>query len=211
VITLTPAQWSRLYKEVSLFAGRRTYTKVPKRQWNARDRAQEAVQRACERFLTQKPAWVNSFDDARLYLFAAIRSELDHVKMRAETRKEAEALAATEEIALTGGAPDEKGGALERTSPSAEVMQLEKAIATRDQQKAARIIELTKEELGDDRIALGTITCMADEKMTPAEQAQILECDVEEVYLARTRRVRAVTRALARYAAESKPEDEEQA
>lgn len=200
MITLTKPQWSRLYKEVSLFAGRKTYTKVPKRQWNARDRAQEAVQRACERFLTQKPAWVTSYDAARLYLFAAIRSELDHVKMRAETRKEAEAMAATEDAALWGD-----------TAPSPEVMQLQKAIATRDQQKAARIIELTKEELGDDRIALGTITCMADEKMTPAEQAQILECDVEEVYLARTRRVRAVTRALARFDAESKPEDEEQA
>jgi hypothetical protein len=200
VIDLSKPQWSRLYKEVSLFAQRRTYTKVPKRQWNARDRAQEAVQRACERMITQKPAWVSSYDDARLYLFAAVRSELDHVKMRAETRKEAEAMAATEDAALWGDA-----------APSPEVVQLQKAIALRDQSKAARILELTKEELGDDRIALGTITCMADEKMSPAEQARILECDVEEVYLARTRRVRAVTRALARYAQESKPEDEEQA
>ena len=211
MISLTKPQWNRLYKEVSLHAQRRTYTKVPKRQWNARDRAQEAVQRACERMLSQKPAWVDTYDAARLYLYAAVRSELDHVKMRAETRKEAEVMAATEDIALAGGAPQGKRGSLERTTPSAEVMQLEKAIATRDQRKAARILELTQEELGDDRIALGTITCMADEKMAPAEQAQFLECDVEEVYLARTRRVRAVTRALARYAAESKPEDEEQA
>ena len=202
MIDLSKAQWTRLYKEVSLFAQRRTYTKVPKRQWNARDRAQEAVQRACERMLTQKPAWVNTYDAARLYLFAATRSELSNVKMRGETRKEAEAMAATEDVTLWGD-----------TAPSAEVMQLEKAIALRDQSKAARIIALTQEELGDDRIALGTITCMADEKMSPAEQAQTLECDVEEVYLARVRRVRAVTRALARYDAESKPkpEDEEKA
>ena len=211
MIDLSKAQWSRLYKEVSLFAQRRTYTKVPKRQWNARDRAQEAVQRACERLLTQKPAWVNTYDEARLYLFAAARSELSNVKMRGETRKEAEAMAATEDIVLAGGALQGKGGALEPTSPSAEVMQLEKAIALRDQSKAARIIELTQEELGGDRLALGTITCMADEKMSPAEQAQILECDVEEIYLARSRRVRAVTRALARYEQESKPEDKEQA
>jgi hypothetical protein len=197
VIDLSKAEWNRLYKEVSLFAQRRSYTKVPKRQWNARDRAQEAVQRACERFLTQKPAWVNTYEEARLYLFAATRSELSNVKMRGETRKEAEAMAATEEATLRGD------------TPSAEVMQLEKALALRDQARAARILELTRQELGDDRIALGTLTCMADEKMSPAEQAQILECDIEEVYLARARRVRAVTRALARYEQESKLQKEE--
>jgi hypothetical protein len=199
VIDLSRAQWNRLYKEVSLFAQRRTYTKVEKRQFNARDRASEAVQRACERMLTQKPAWVDSYDAARLYLYAATRSELSNVKMRGETRKEAEAMAATEDAALYGGA-----------APGAEIMQLEKAIATRDQRKAARVLELTQEELSGDRIALGTLTCMADEKMTPAEQAQILECDVEEIYLARARRTRAVARALARYDQESKPEGEEQ-
>jgi hypothetical protein len=199
VIDLSKPQWNRLYKEVSLFAQRRTYTKVQKRQFNARDRASEAVQRACERLLTQRPAWVDSYDAARLYLYAATRSELSHVKMRGETRKEAEAMAATEDVALFGGA-----------TPSAEIMQLEKAVATRDQRKAARILELTAEELAGDRIALGTLTCMADEKMTPAEQAQILECDVEQIYLARVRRTRAVARALARYDKEGKPEGEEQ-
>jgi hypothetical protein len=199
VIDLSEREWVRLYKEVAVIAQRMTYTKVEKQRWTARDRAQEAVQRAFERFLTLRPEAVRSFDEARAYLLGAVRSELWNVHERGETRREAEKAAVVEEATVTGGA-----------APAAEQMQLEHSGRVSEQARAARIVELTREELKDDRIALGTMECIAREQAAPAEQAKTLGCTVEEVYSARMRRKRAMTRALARYERERKLEGKDE-
>jgi hypothetical protein len=197
VIELSPQEWTRLYKEVALHAQRMTHTKNPKRQYTARDRAQEAVQRACERMLTQRPASVTSFETARSYLLGAIRSSLHHAGEETEARTEAEQAAIVEDATVRGD-----------PTKTPEQMQLQAGIRAGEQRKAARLVELTREELAGDRIALGTMDCIADDKDSPAEQAAILECAVEEVYSARMRRRRAMDRALARYERERQPESE---
>jgi len=153
VIELTPQEWTRLYKEVALHAQRMTHTKNPKRQWTARDRAQEAVQRACERMLTQRPASVTSFETARSYLLGAIRSSLHHAGEEAEARSSAEQAAIVEDETVRGD-----------PTKTPEQMQLEAGIRAGEQRRAARLVELTREELAGDRIALGTMDCIADDR-----------------------------------------------
>jgi hypothetical protein len=199
VVSLTKEQWTRLYKEVAAFAHGVTFTKVEKRKWTNRDRAQEAVQRACLRFLEVKPAAVETYEQARDYLMAAVRSELSHARERWETRKEHEKAAVIEQ-ATTEGA----------SKPSSEGMHLERGEQVREQGRAARIIELTKEYAAGDRLVLGTIDCIEREIVEPADQAKQLECAVEEIYLARKRRVYAVENAIARYERERKAKKEDE-
>jgi hypothetical protein len=199
LVTLTKEQWVRLYKEVSGFAQASTFTKDPKKKWTARDRAQEAVQKACLRLLETKPASVQSFEDARDYLCGAIRSSLHHEGERREKRKEMEKEVMAEEVHLGRW-----------TTPSAEAMHLEKGEQVRSHRRAARIVELTREELKGDAIALGTMDCIAEDIDKPADQAEKLGCQIEEVYAARMRRKRAMARAIARYEREGHaPESEE--
>lgn len=191
MLHITDAEWTRLYKELVLAARRLTFTKSRAKEWTARDRGQEAVQRACERFLRRQPPWLATLDDARAYLIGAVRSELGHARREGVRRGEAESKAAIEQ------------GTLEpQLSPSAQDAKAAQAIASAAQERAERVVALTREELGNDTIALGTMDCIADDKDAPAEQADILGCSVEEIYLARSRRKRAMARAIARYEAE---------
>lgn len=197
MVKLSQLEWNRLYKEVAVFAQRMTFTKKEKAKWTARDRAQEAVQRACERFLTVKPASVTTYEEARTYLVAAVRSELWNAGVRWQVRKEAEKEAVTDHTTTQGV-----------SNPSAEQMNLDQGEHAKAQARAARIVALTREELGADTIALGTMDCIADDIDKPAEQAKKLGCAVEEIYLARTRRRTAMARALARYEEERKDQRE---
>lgn len=200
-MTLTKEQWVRLYKEVTGFAQASTFTKDEKQQWTARDRAQEAVQKACLRLLETKPASVRTYEDARDYLLGAIRSSLYNAAEQRAKRKEVEKEAMAEEVHLGRW-----------TSQSPEAMHLEKGEQTRSQRRAARIVELTREELKGDVIALGTMDCIAEDVDKPAEQAEKLGCDVTEIYKARSRRKTALARAIARYEQERHaPESEETA
>lgn len=199
MVTLTKEQWTRLYKEVSAFAQASTFTKDARKKWTARDRAQEAVQKACLRLLETKPASVKTYEDARVYLCGAVRSSLHHAAERQKTRKEAEKEAMAEEVHLGRW-----------TTPSTEAMHLEKGQQIRSHRRAARIVELTREELKGDAIALGTMDCIAADIDKPAAQARKLGCQVEEVYAARARRKNAMDRAIARYEQEAHaPESEE--
>ncbi|HEX8796004.1 MAG TPA: hypothetical protein VF765_33875 [Polyangiaceae bacterium] len=201
MVTLTKEQWTRLYKEVSGFAQASTFTKDKKQQWTSRDRAQEAVQKACLRLLETKPADVKTYEDARDYLFGAIRSSLYNAREERVTRKAVEKEVMAEEVHLGRW-----------TTPSAETMQLEKGEQGRSHRRAARIVELTREELKGDAIALGTMDCIAEDIDKPADQAKKLGCDVREVYKARFRRKTALDRAIARYEQERHaPESEETA
>jgi hypothetical protein len=193
VIKLSDKEWRRLYKEAAVLAARMTYTRNPAQQFTARDRAQEALQRACERMLNLQPESVTSFEAARDYLAAATRSELYNAGIRAGVRRETEK-EGTIDTALAAGF----------SAPSPEQMQLEAAIRSKERKRADRMLELTRDELAGDRIALGTIDCLVDEKDAPDEQATILDVPVTQIYLARERRMRAMKRALARYLAETK-------
>ena len=199
MVKLTKEQWTRLYKETAAFAHGVTFTKVEKRKWTNRDRAQEAVQRACLRFLEVKPPSVETYEQARDYLMAAVRSELSHARERWETRKEHEKEAVVDQLTTEGAS---------KASP--EQMQLEKAEQVREQGRAARIIEYTREYAAGDRLVLGTIDCIEREIEKPAEQAKELGCSVAEIYLARKRRVYAVQEAIARYEREHKARKEDE-
>lgn len=188
MVTLTKEQWTRLYKEVFGFAQASTFSRDTKQQWTARDRAQEAVQKACLRMLETKPAEVKTYEDARNYLFGAVRSSLYNAREERATRKEAEEEAMAEEVHVGRW-----------TTPSAEAMNLEKGEQGRLQRRAARIVELTREELKGDAIALGTMDCIAEDIDKPAAQARKLGCEVREIYKARSRRKTAMERAIARY------------
>ena len=198
MVKLSEKEWTRLYKEVALVVQRMTFTKVDALKFTARDRGQEALQRACERLLTQKPQDLKTYEDVRDYLVWATRSELHHAGVRAGVRRDLEKLASHEMDAFTGGG-----------APPAEKMHLEAAIKLKERKRTDRVLELAREELMGDRLALGTIDCLLDDKDKPAEQAQVLGCSVEEVYLARERRRRAMKRAVARYQAETKDVKEE--
>ena len=197
MVKLTKEQWTRLYKEAAAFAHGVTFTKVEKRKWTNRDRAQEALQRACLRFLEVKPPSVETYEQARDYLMAAVRSELSHARERWETRKEHEKAAVVDHLTTEGA-----------SKPSPEQMQLEKAEQVREQGRAARIIEYTREYAAGDRLVLGTIDCIEREIEEPADQAKELGCAVEEIYLARKRRVYAVEKAIARWERERKAKKE---
>jgi tellurite resistance protein len=201
VFTLTKPEWARLYKEVMAIALRMTYRRDPKLQYTARDRAQEAVHRAFERFLRVKPAEIQTLEQARDYLVGATRSALGHEKERYAVRKETEDLAAREEAALTGGA-----------AKSAEELHLAKAQTVIQQSRAVRLYRRLRARLrkAKDVIALGTIDCIADGKASPEEQARILGVAVEQIYAARKRRKRVMDQLVAEYRdGESDPDDEE--
>ncbi len=198
MIELSQKEWTRLYKEVAVVAQRMTFTKKDAQKYTARDRAQEALQRACERLLTNKPAELKTYEDVRDYLVAATRSELYNAGIRAGVRRGTEKLAVLDLLAPTGYA-----------MPPAEQMHLEAAIKLEERSRTDRVLELTREELAGDRLALGTIDCLLDDKEKPAEQALILGCPVEQIYLARERRWRAMKKAVARYQAETKDRKEE--
>ncbi len=145
VISLSKPEWRRLYKEVAVIAVRMTYTRDAKQQFTARDRAQEALQRACERMLSTRPAWVTTYEQARDYLASATRSELYNAGIRAGVRRETEKAAVVDENTTTVG-----GGA----TISAEQRNLEAALRGKERGRADRMLELTREELAGDRIAL---------------------------------------------------------
>lgn len=176
---------------------RMTFTKKDALKYTARDRAQEALQRACERLLTQRPPDLKTYEDVRDYLVWATRSELHGAGVSAGTRRGIEKLAMLDQMAPSGGV----------VAP-AERMHLEAAIKLTERKRTDRVLELTREELGEDPFALGTIDCLLDGKDKPAEQAQILGCPVEQIYLARERRWRAMKRAVARFEAETQVSEE---
>jgi hypothetical protein len=188
LIYLTQRQWARLYKEVLWIALRITHTKVEQLAWTARDRAQEAVQRACERLLRTDPPGLDTIEDLRRYLVGAMRSELHHAGARAETRREAESAAAVEASTITGGA-----------TPSAEAMHLAAAQHGQERTRAAKKISMLRKELEGDRIALATIDLIDNDVAEPEEQARRLAVPVEEIYNARKRRKRAMQRVEAAY------------
>jgi hypothetical protein len=199
-VTLTDADWKRLYKEMSLLAHRMTFTKDPKQQWTARDRAQEAVQKACLRYLEVRPAGLDTLADVRHYLAGALRSTLGHASERAATRQETEGEAAAEEVHLTGGA-----------TPSAETMNLEAKQQVVDLRRSRRLMRRLRRKLRDanDTIGLGMLDCIAKGHTAAEDQARILECTVEDIYNARKRRNRAKDEVLAEYTDEGDDEENE--
>ena len=193
MVELSDKEWTRLYKEVAVIAQRMTFTRKDALKYTARDRAQEALHRACERLLTLRPEELKTFEDVRDYLVWATRSELHNAGVSAKVRRDNEKLAMLDQMAPTGGV----------VAP-AEQMHLEAAIKLKERARTDRVLELAREELAGDRLALGTIDCLLDDQDKPAAQARILGCTVEQVYLARERRSRAMKRAVARFEAEAK-------
>lgn len=198
LVQLDRAQWTRLYKEVTLKALQLTHTKVRRLEYTARDRAQEAVQRAFERFLRIQPADVKTLDEARSWLVWRVRSELWNVKEREVTRKEAEAEAVVEDATVRG-----------TSGPSPEQMQLDAAQESRQRTRAQRIVDALREELkkSGDTLALATIDLIANDKTAPEEQARQLGVGVDEIYNARKRRKRAMEKVVARIDAEEKKDE----
>jgi hypothetical protein len=199
-VTLTDADWKRLYKEMSLLAHRMTFTKDPKKQWTARDRAQEAVQKACLRFLELRPAGLDTLDAVRHYLAGAVRSALGHASERAALRKETEGEAASEEAHVTGGA-----------TPSAETMNLEAKQQVVDLRRSRRLMRRLRRKLKDanDTVGLGMLQCIADGHHAAEDQARILKCTVDDIWNARKRRNRAKDEVLAEYTDEGDDEENE--
>src|SRR5215472_7702355 len=172
-----------------VLALRRTYTKVEKFQWTARDRAQEAVHRAFDRFHRLRPPEVTDFESAKAYLAMALRSELSNVRARDRYRQERENAAAVEEVTLGRGA-----------APSAEQMNLDRAEAIDQRSRAERMVAKAREELrraGDPlaKRALATMDLIAKGTWDVHEQASILRCSVEQIFYARKRRKRAMKNA----------------
>jgi hypothetical protein len=188
VIELEQAEWNRLFKEVLVVALRMTHTKDEHLKATRRDQAREATQRAFDRLWRSKPARLDTVEAVRGYLEGALRSELSNEKRDQTVRQGYEAAAAREEVALGRGA-----------GAPAEVVHLEAARAHRERDRAARILTRLREELAasSDKIALGTIDCLAQGHTAPAEQAKILQCSVEDIHAARKRRTRAVRKIVA--------------
>jgi hypothetical protein len=184
LVKLTRKEWSLLYKMILVLALRMTYTKVKELEWTARDRAQEAVQRAFERFLRQDPPGVRDFETAKNYLAAAVRSELSHVKQREAHRRTKEEAAAVQDATISGG-----------SAPSPEQMNLETGERVIDQSRAVRMVAKCRELLAKDTLALGTMDLMAEGITDVREHARILKCEVEEIFNARKRRKRAIEKA----------------
>jgi hypothetical protein len=184
LVKLTRKEWSLLYKMILVVALRLTYTKVKELDWTARDRAQEAVQRAFERFLRNDPPGVRDFETAKGYLAAAVRSELSNVKKREAHRRTKEDAAALEDSTISGG-----------SAASPERMNLDRGERVVDQSRAVRMVAKCREILADDTLALGTMDLMADGTMDVREHARILKCEVEDIFNARKRRKRAMEKA----------------
>jgi phosphopantetheine adenylyltransferase len=124
-----------------------------------------------------------------------VRSALSNAKQEQTSRRKHETEASIEQATVRGAA-----------GASADVIQLEVFVAKRRRERAARAIETLREQLADDRIALGTVECIAKGKTEPAQQARILTCSVDEIYAARKRRKRVLEKILAAQEAE---DDEE--
>jgi hypothetical protein len=186
VIELQKPQWDRLYKEVLVVALRVTYTKKKEQQATQCDRAHEATQRAFERCWRLKPAHIGTIEELRTYLLWGMRSDLHHDNRERGSRETHELAAAVEEVTMDRGA-----------TPPAEVIHLDQARANRARQRAALAISKLREALAEDRIALGTVECIAKGDTEPAKQAAILQCPIEEIHAARKRRKRALEKILA--------------
>ncbi|HEY1691629.1 MAG TPA: hypothetical protein VGG39_05690 [Polyangiaceae bacterium] len=198
VIILSDAQWTRLYKEVLLYALRRTFTKKEKQKWTARDRAQEAVQRACERCLRVDPPDVKDVEGLKSFLLNAVRSELHHYLTHEDVQREKENRAAVERQTIEG-----KG------NKSAE--HLRSAVAEREaaRRRGAGKMAMLRAELKGDTRALQTVDLIAKGVLEPEDQARQLGCSVEEIYNARKRRARARDRVDQMYRDEDADQDEE--
>ncbi len=194
MLALTESEWARLYKQVQLIALSFTRTSDEKQRWTARDRAHEAVQRACLRYLRLRPAGLTTIEALRRYLVAAVRSELGHVAAREEYRREIQGQAVAEEAALTG-VPT-------ATTPSAERLHLAQAEQRGDEERAVRLLRGLEKRLADagDSLALATLACLRRGTVAPEAQARELGCDVGEIYNARKRRKRAMEQVLSQYA-----------
>jgi hypothetical protein len=186
LIELTKAQWDALFQDVMLAALKMTSTKVEKRKATQRDKAMEAVQAAFDRLLRVKPPGLDSTDAIRRYLVWTVRSTLANAGELAESRARHETAAATDQ--QTVDPP---------VLHSAEQMNLGAAQEEDDKRRDERRMQALRRELAGDRIALGTIDCITQGTTEPAEQAEILECPIEEIYNARKRRKRAVEKVLA--------------
>ena len=184
MVKLSQKQWTLLYKVILVLALRMTYTRVKDFQWTARDRAQEAVQRAFERFLRVQPPHVTDVEKAKSYLVAAVRSELSNVRKREAYRKKLEDAAAVEDATLGRD-----------TAKSAEQMNIEKGERLIDNSRAVRMVAKCREILAGDRIALGTMDLIADDEVDVWVHARVLGCEVEDIYNARKRRRRAMQKA----------------
>lgn len=196
MIYLNDGQWRRLYKEVFLYAMRRTSTKSEKRKWTARDHAQEAVQRAFERLLRLDPPEVKDLEGLHSYLCGAVRSELGHHFDHEDAQRKAENLAARERQALAG-----KG------NKSAEQLRTEVAEHEEAKESAQIKMAMLKDELTADAVGLELLALLARGEVEPEKQAARLGVPIEEIYNARKRRQRARDRVNEMYRA--KLEDEE--
>ena len=200
MIQLTQAQWARLYKEVLVIANRMTFTRSTKHEWSARDRAQEALHKACMRLFDVKPPGLDSIDALRRYLVGATRSELGHASDRAAFRRATEGAAATEDATVGGG-----------TAPSPERQNLDAAQSAAAQVDAARCVRMLKRKLtkAGDTTGLETMKLIARGVVSPEAQAKALGCEVEEIYNARKRRNRAMDEVVAAIRAGNGDDDEE--
>ncbi len=198
MIHLDEQAWARLYREVLVIALRLTHTRDTAQQATQIDRAREATQRACFRCMRIQPAGLDTMEALRSYLVWRVRSELSHASEEQEARQKLEGAAAIEQATAEGTA-----------GASAEVIHLDAFAATRKRERAARAIKECREALADDRIALGTIDCIARGKTKPHDQAEILECSVEEIHAARKRRKRVLAKILAALDAEDERDAKE--
>ncbi len=203
MLELSHKQWTALYNRVLHTALGMTRTDNHKLAFAQRDRAQEAVQRACMRYLTLRPTGLDTPDAIREYLLGAVRSSLGHAVAREQTRREIESKAVLEDAAVTRVAPG--------TTPSAEALKLAHGAQLHDEARAANLLRRLKRRLkrAGDAVGLGVLDCIARRIVDPEAQARELGCDVQEIYNARKRRKRAMEQVLSEYAQDtSEPEDD---
>jgi hypothetical protein len=196
----TPREWTVVYKQVFAIAHSFTRTDDHRRAFTEHDRAQEAVQRACLRYLHMQPREVTTTDALRGYLVAAVRSELGHAAARAQTRRELEDHAAREDAALGRGAHE-----------SVEVAKVERS-GRAEQIVRARWLSRRLERVltrDGDKLAVDTIRCVARGVTEPEAQARDLGVEVEEIYNARKRRKRAMQRVLEEYARRTSDDEDD--
>ena len=184
MVKLTQRESTLLYKMILVLALRLTQTKAKDLEWSARDRAQEAVQRAFERMLRQEPPGVHDFESAKRYLAWTVRSELSNVLQREAHRRKKEEAAALDDATTSGG-----------SVPSAEQANLERAERDASESRAARMVAKCRDLLSEDALALGTMDLMANAITDPREHARILNCEIEDIFNARKRRKRAMEKA----------------
>jgi hypothetical protein len=200
LVNLTRKQWSQLYMAILVLALRMTFTKQKKLEWTARDRAQEAVQRAFERYLRLDPPEVRTLEQLQTYIAGAVRSALGHVREAEEVRKIVERAAVTEQQAIAGAA-----------MPSPEQMNLEAGRSAGDRSRAARIVGRVRERLrrNGDSVALGTMECVTKGIQNAADQAEYLKCSLDAVYRARERRAKVLAEVTAAYVDDDEDEEKQ--